>query len=195
MEQTNILERITPTKRVGFAPAGTEYALNIALLYEDTPTRKWAAQVCDQVTRLAGNDAVRCTWWEISRLSDPDVLMDASLMTMVADVVLVSIYDAKELPVNLSAWTDTWLPNRCLPMGALIALISVPGQLNAQTKPARDYLRAVARKGRMDFLLRERWLPETSRGYFYMEKAKGWTDRATSALQEAPGDGHKTHSH
>jgi hypothetical protein len=185
MQQTTILEQTAPLKRVGFAPAKTEYALNIALLYQDTLTRKWATQVCDQVTRLAGEGACRCTWWEIGRLSDPDVLMDASLMTMVADVVLVSIYDAKELPINLCAWIDTWLPNRCLPMGALIALISVPGDLNAQTKPARDCLRAVARKGRMDFLLRERRLPETSRGYFYMEKAKGWTDPATSVLQEA----------
>src|ERR1017187_6477518 len=156
MEPTNILERITSSRRVGFAPAETEYALNVALLYQDTLTWEWAAQVCDQVTRLAGKGAVRCTRWELGQLSDPDALLDASLMTMVADVVLVSIYDAKELPINLCAWIDTWLPNRCLPMGALIALISVPGQLDAQTKPARDCLRAVARKGRLDFLLRER---------------------------------------
>ena len=65
------------------------------------------------------------------------VLKDAILMTMVADVVLVSIYDAEELPEDFRVWMDAWLARRYLPAGALIALISRPGELNAQTKPAR----------------------------------------------------------
>ena len=193
MEQTNILERTAPLGVVDFAPSETEpgYALNVAMVYQDALTRKWATQVCDQVTRLAGKDAVHCTQWEISRLNDLCVLKDAILMTMVADVILVSIYDAEELPKDFRVWMDAWLARRYLPTGALIALISVPGELSAQTKPARDYLRAVARKGRLDFLLRERRLPVKSRGYFFMEKAVEWTDPAASVLQEALSDEHR----
>ena len=185
MKQTNILERTTPLDELEFVPSETEYALNVVLVYQDAPTRKWATQVCDQVTRLAGKDAVHCTQWEISRLGDPEVLKDAVLMTMVADVILVSIYDAKELPIDLCVWIDAWLPRRFLQTGALIALISVPGQVNAQLEHARGYLRAVARKGRLDFLLRERRLPVASRGYFYMEKLTEWTNPATSVVQKA----------
>ena len=174
-----------------FVPSETEYALNVALVYQDTPTRKWATQVFDQVKRVTGKDAVRCTWWEINRLSDPEVFRDAIQTTMRADVILVSIYDAEELPIDFCVWIDAWLPRRCLPMGALIALISVPGQLSDQTKLARDYLRAIARKGRLDFLLRERRVPVTSRGYFYMEKTAEWTDSTTSVLQEALSDEHR----
>jgi hypothetical protein len=112
-------------------------------------------------------------------------------MTMVADVILVSIYDAEELPKDFRVWMDAWLARRYLPAGALIALISVPGELSVQTKLARDYLRAVARKGRLDFLLRERRLPVTSRGYFFMEKATEWNDSTTSVLQEALSDEHR----
>ena len=193
MEQTNVLERTALAEVVDFAPAETEpgYALNIAMVYQDALTRKWATQVCDQVTRLAGKDAVHCTQWEISRLNDLCVLKDAILMTMVADVILVSIYDAEELPKDFRVWMDAWLARRYLPTGALIALISAPGELSAQTKPARDYLRAVARKGRLDFLLRERRLPVTSRGYFFTEKVAEWTDPAASVLQEALGDEHR----
>jgi hypothetical protein len=193
MEQTNILERTGTLDVVDFAPAETEpgYALNIAMVYQDALTRKWATQVCDQVTRLAGKDAVHCAQWETSRLNDLCVLKDAILMTMVADVILVSIYDAEELPKDFRVWMDAWLARRYLPTGALIALISVPGELSAQTKPARDYLRAVARKGRLDFLLRERRLPVTSRGYFLVEKAADWTDPVASVLQEALSDEHR----
>jgi hypothetical protein len=192
MEQTNILERTGTLDVVDFAPAETEpgYALNIAMVYQDALTRKWATQVCDQVTRLAGKDAVHCPQWEISRLNDLSVLKDAVLMTMVADVILVSIYDAEELPKDFRVWMDAWLARRYLPAGALIALISVRGEKSAQTNPARDCLRAVARKGRLDFLLRERRLPVTSRGYFFMEKAAEWNDPTASVLQEALSNEH-----
>jgi hypothetical protein len=191
MEQKDILERTTPSDEVEFVPPETEYALNIASVYQDAPTRKWAAQVCDQVTQLAGKDAVRCTWWEISRLGDPEVLKDAVLTTVPADVILISIYDAKELPVDLCVWIDAWLPRRSLPTGALIALISVPGQTSAQLEHARGYLRAVARKGRLDFLLRERKLPVASRGYFYIEKLTERNNLATSVVQKALSHDHE----
>ena len=194
MEQTNILERTAPLDVVDFAPSETDpgYALNVAMVYQDALTRKWATEVCDQVTRLAGKNAVHCSQWEISRLNDLCVLKDAILMTVVADVILVSIYDAEELPKDFRAWMDAWLARRYLPTGALIALISAPGELSAQTKkPARDYLRAIARRGRLDFLLRERRLPVTSRGYFFMEKATEWNNSTTSVLQEALSDEHR----
>ena len=59
MEQTNILERTAPSNAVNFAESETHlgYALNVALVYQDALTRKWATEVCDQVTRLAGQDA------------------------------------------------------------------------------------------------------------------------------------------
>jgi hypothetical protein len=190
MEQTKTLERTTPSDEAEFAPPETEYALNVTLVYQDIPTRKWATQVCDQVSRLAGKDAVHCTQWEISSLSDPEVLQDAVLTTMLADVILISIYDAKELPVDLCVWIDTWLPRRSLATGALIALISVPGESSAQLEHARSYLRAVAHKSRLDFLLRERKLPVASRGYFYMEKLTEWTSPTTSVVQNALSHDH-----
>lgn len=193
MEQTNILERTGTLDVVDFTPSETEpgYALNVAMVYQDALTRKWATQVCDQVTRLAGKDAVHCTQWEIRRLNDLCVLKDAILMTMVADVILVSVYDAEELPKDFRVWMDAWLARRYLPTGALIALISARGEKSSQTKPARDYLRAAARKGRLDFLLRERRLPVKSRGYFLVEKAADWTDPAASVLQEALSNEHR----
>ena len=184
MGPKDILEWTAPLDAVEFAPPETEYGLNVALVYQDAPTREWATLVCDQVAQLAGKEAVHCSSWEINCLSDPEVLMDAILMTLVADVIMVSIYDAKELPIELCGWINAWLPYRSLPTGALIALINVPGQTGAQTNHARDYLRAVARESRLDFLSRERRLPMASRGYFYMEKLAGWTNPTTRCFRK-----------
>jgi hypothetical protein len=185
MEQKSILERTKPSEEAEFVPSETGSALNVVSVYQDTPTRQWATQVCDQVTRLAGKDAVHCTWWKIDRLGDPEILQEAVLAAIQADAILVSIYDAEELPVELCAWIDAWLPRRSLPTGALIALVSVPAQMSARLEHARSYLRAAARKGRLDFLLRERKLPVTSRGFFFMEKLTEWTSPTTSVVQEA----------
>ncbi len=192
MEQTNILERAAPAdEQLELASSETEYALNVVLIYQDAPTRKWATQVCDHVSRLTGDDAVRCTRWDVSRLSDPKVFKQAVLTAVQADVILISIYDADELPVDLCVWIDAWLPRRSLPTGAMIALISVPGQAGAQSDQARRYLRAVARKGQLDFLLRERKLPATLRGYFYVEKLTERTNPTTSLVQNALSRDHE----
>ena len=59
---------------------------------------------------------------------------------------------------------------------------NTPGKLNR---------RAVARKGRLHFLLRERKLPVASRGYFYMEKLTEQTNPATSVVQKALSHDHE----
>jgi hypothetical protein len=127
-------------------------------------------------------------------LSDPKVLKDAVLTVMRADVILISVYDSKELPVDLCVWVDTWLPRRRLPMGALIALISSHDQSGVQTDHVRDYLRAVAHRSQLDFLLRERKLPAASRGFFYMERTKGTANHTTSLFREALSRDHNCYA-
>ena len=194
MKQTNILGRTTSPNEVEVISLNPEYALNVALVYQDTPTREWAAQVLEQLTQQLGKDAIHDTWWEISRFSDSEVLTDAVLTVMRADVILISIYDVKELPVDLCVWIDTWLPRRRLPTGALIGLISVPEQAGVPTCHTRDYLRAVAHRGRLDFLLRERKLPAASRGFLYMEKTTETTHPTTPVLQEVLGHAHNCYA-
>jgi len=185
MEPTNILEQATSSEEAGVAYSEPKYSLNVVLVYQDTPTREWAGQVCDHVTRLAGDGVIHSTWCEIGRLGDSKVFTDAVLEAIRADVIMISIYDAKELPANLCVWIDAWLPCRHLSMGALIALISVPGYPGVQTDRTQDYLRATAHNSQLDFLLRERKLPVASRGFLYMERTKGTANPTTSIFREA----------
>jgi hypothetical protein len=171
MEQTSILERATSSGRMEADSLEPKYSLNIVSIYQDVLTGVWASQVCDQVAQRAEKNTIHSTWWKTSHLSNPKVLTYAALTAVQADVILVSIYDVGKLPVQLCMWIDEWLPRRSLPMGALITLFTVPGESGTQSNHAREYLRAIAQKSRMDFLLREHRLPIASRGFFYMEKA------------------------
>jgi hypothetical protein len=88
--------------------------------------------------------------------------MDAVQAAAKADVLVVSIRDAGELPVDLYVWIDAWMPRRTRRPGAMVALIGVPPQPDPQSGRAHKYLEAVSRRVGLDFLPRERKLPEES---------------------------------
>ncbi len=187
MEQTHILERLTPTEELENLPSETEYALNVAMVYQDAATREWAGQVCAHATRLAGKDAVHSAAWDIRRLSEAAVCLEAVQTATRADVIVVSLYENQVLPAGFYDWIDGWLAGRRLPMGALIALINVCEAAGTWPHPIHNCLRAVALQGQLDFLLRERRLPGPSGGGLFLKKARGL---AGSRIRHA-ASGHK----
>ena len=62
--------------------------------------------------------------------------------------------------MGLYVWMDALLPSRSRRPGALVALIGVPPQPDAQSGKAHQYLESVARKAGLDYLPHERKLPE-----------------------------------
>jgi hypothetical protein len=158
MQRTSVLE-LTGLDEAAPAPLGEGCALSVAVVYQDGSTKRWARQLCDRVTKIVGQDCVRITWWNISDLSEPGVLAGAVSTAMRADVIVVAIHAAKELPLPFYVWVEAWLPHRLQAMGSLLALIDMPDQADSQSDRARDYLRSIARLGRLDFLVEERKLP------------------------------------
>jgi hypothetical protein len=96
----------------------------------------------------------------MSDLTDPRVFMGSVRAAAAADVLVVSVRDTGELPTSLSVWIDAWIPGRAGTTGALVALIGVPPQPDAQSGRAYQYLEVAARKAGLDFLPHERKLPE-----------------------------------
>jgi len=125
-------------------------ALNVAGVYQDSVTRDWGMQFCRRATRLAGEQSIQSAWYDANCLSDPDYLKDAVRATLEADVIVVSVYAAYELPLDLYLWVGAWLPRRPSRSGALTALIGVTEPLNAQIRTV-EYLQAVARTAQLDF--------------------------------------------
>lgn len=137
---------------VAVAPTESDYALNILGIYQDPLTQSWGVPMCRLATQLAGEDRIRNQWFDVHSLNDIGVLLEAVRAAQVADVIVVSLYAADELPLGLYVWIDAWLPRRSSRVGALTALIGVDQSQDPPSIRTREYLQAVARKAQLDFI-------------------------------------------
>ena len=97
-------------------------------------------------------------------MGEPEILLAAVRAALQADVIVVSVHAADELPLDLYVWIDVWLPRRSARMGALVALIGVPGKPASQAVRTQEYLQAVARRAELDFMTHERLVPDELNG-------------------------------
>src|SRR3954470_22807551 len=125
--------------------------LNLVFVYEDSETRAWAGDAYTYLTRLAGKQAVRPTWWKLNNLSAPGVLAAASSTAMRADVIVVAIRAAEGLPLSFYTWLNSWVPNRLQWSGVLAALVASPAKGSRRSGRVGEFLRSVAEQGRLTF--------------------------------------------
>ena len=142
------------------AASNAEHALNVCVMYEHLGTREWAGSVCARVAKLVGAESLRTTWWSLAELNEPAVLAGAVSTALHADVVVVAVRAAERFPLPFYVWADSWVPYRVKAAAALVALVALPERPTPQSERARDYLRAMARQGRLDFLIEERRLTD-----------------------------------
>jgi hypothetical protein len=145
------------------APDESAYTLNITGVYQDSVTRDWAMQTCRQAAQLAAVECVQNKLYNAHSLRDPKILLEAVRATLRADVIVVSVYAAEELPLDLYVWFDAWLPRRRSRVGVLAALIGVAEPRGSQSIRTHEYLQAVARRGELDFMPQECKPPVASR--------------------------------
>ena len=134
----------------------THYALNLTVLYEEAHSRNWARAVVSRVEKVLGARAVRCTWWSMADLHHPGVLAGAVSKAMRADLIVVAARQTEGIPLPFYVWVNSWLPHRLPKSGALVALLGRPEPRDLRSDRMQKYLRAVARRGRLDLLLEER---------------------------------------
>jgi hypothetical protein len=156
------MELPIPSDQVAVAAEEAGYALTIAGVYQDGVTQEWARQNCRRATLLAGEERVQNAWYDVHSLSDPGIFLEAVHAALKADVIVVSVYAADELPLDLYVWIQAWLPRRLARAGALSALIGVAQPPDDQFVRTLQYLQAVASRGRLDFVQEERMRPVVS---------------------------------
>jgi hypothetical protein len=144
-------------KLIAVSPNG-DSPLNVALIYEDAPTREWAREAFECVTKVAAEHGVRPTWWNLDNLGNPGVLAAAVSTAMRADVIVLAARAGEGMPLAFYAWINAWLPNRFHSGGVLAAFLGKTQRSNARPVRVGEYLREVARQGRMSFLLETRKL-------------------------------------
>jgi hypothetical protein len=167
MKTIELLQRVVPWNEPATTTNDSGYTLNIAGVYEDGVTQDWATQTCHCATQLARVGRVQNSWFNINSLGDPEIFSDAVCAALMADVIVVSVYAAEELPPGLYSWFEMWLARRPARGGALTALVGVAEPLDSHSARTFGYLQAVAHKGQLDFIPQERKCPVTFPASFH----------------------------
>jgi hypothetical protein len=157
---TNLTHRMNSLVPVKADAAEAEPWLRVVTVYQDSLTRHWAAELWAKVTPLVGRAGTRNQSWKMSELTDAGVFARAVEAASEADVLVVAVRGVGQLPLTLRVWIEDWLPHRAGRGGALVALVGLPARPDMMGPCTCEYLEAVARRAGMDFLPRERKLPE-----------------------------------
>src|SRR5690242_4889076 len=151
-ESINRLEKFIATS----SKDGSSF--NVALIYEDAQTREWSRETFERISKVAGEQGIRPTWWNLNNLGDPGVLAAAVSTAMRADIIVLAAQAGEGMPLPFYTWINAWLPNRFHSGGILAALLGKTERSGARPLRVGEYLREVARQGRMSFLLETRKL-------------------------------------
>ena len=155
MQPTILKGRSDRASEAAISSPNPGYALNVAVVYQDAFTRQWAGRVCDLMSRVVGQDAIRGTEWKISDLVEPRAYWEGVAALAHADVIVVSLHEEDRLPGTFYLWVNLWLQERSVRPGVLVALLVPPEESNAAAVETRRYLSAVARQGHLEFLMHE----------------------------------------
>src|SRR5258706_2372183 len=150
MEHTTVSEQFTRLDKLVAESTSAGYGLNVTFVYEDAATRKWAREVFERATKVAGEEIVRATWWKISDLSAAGVLAGAVSTAMRADVIVIATAGGEGLPLPFYVWTNSWLEHRGGTPGAIVALLGSAEYSNPRSGRLMSYLDQVAKQGRME---------------------------------------------
>lgn len=156
MTRKSDANRVASLEKLITGLPAAQYLMNITVVYEESQTQKWAGDVYQTMGTTLGPEAVRGSWWKLGDFDQPGVLAGAVSKAMRSDMVIVSVRGSEGLPLPFYYWVNSWLPHRVGGIGALVALLGAPIPGNSESGRLRKFLRTVARRGRMDFLVAER---------------------------------------
>jgi hypothetical protein len=137
---------------------GGEPGPSVAFIYQDIATREWSREIYARISKLAGDQPVRTSWWKINDLSAPGILAGAVTSAVRADMIVIASR-AEGLPLPFYVWVNLWWPHRSQMPGTLVALISAPTQVASGVGSVSEYLPIVAQQANMEFLRFEKQLP------------------------------------
>ena len=127
---------------------GNPEVCTVLIVYEDLPTRERAVSLCDALVRKFTPELdFEFTWWRFKFLSDAHIAHQAAQAALQADLILVSIHRAEDLPLEIKAWFERWLSDRHPSEGALVVL-----HTSQDMTCADPYLRLVALRANLDYL-------------------------------------------
>lgn len=155
-------------------------SMGIVIVFQDSLTRQWATEVWERTSEVLCQEGGSLRFWRMDDLVHPLIAEEAILAAAEAAIIMVAMRDAVLPPATLCVWNEGWLAKREAPTGLLVSMVGVHPQSKRERPFLDDYLRAIAMRGGLDYLPRERALPADTVSAFDLE---GIADRANANTQ------------
>lgn len=124
---------------------------SVTVVYEDEAKRAEATRFCDQLVKQSWEGAeLDLHWWSLAQLQEPNVKKAAVDKATEADVIVVAIHPASDIPLEPDCSMADWLARRGDHEGILVGLLGDETTSEAEEKHLR--LRKIARRGGLDYL-------------------------------------------
>ena len=121
----------------------------VVIAYEDFETGKQAKKTCDYLAeRMEDECQVQQQMWKFDVLGVTKLREMAADDAAAADIIIVSAHGTNELPPEVKAWIELWVPQPKKSI-ALVALLDTV--IDGNNNPVRNYLADVARRAALEF--------------------------------------------
>jgi hypothetical protein len=120
--------------------------------YDDETMRDRTLVLCDRLAHTLQDDYdIRHSCWNFDALLDPRRLGQSIDAAVGADMIIIALHNAKELPRIARRWITGWLHSKGGQHCALVALTEAGPSARRVDCPVLRYLNSVARQAQMDF--------------------------------------------
>lgn len=131
--------------------AKTSRVKRIAIIYETAAIREHAVKFCERLAEERKSAAIEMNWWSFQLLGQPALRSEAVEKAAEADVVVVAMNAAGDLPEEIKYWIEHWLNKRGEREGAVVGLLQREDP-HGVASFREIYLRHAARRAGMDYL-------------------------------------------
>jgi hypothetical protein len=133
--------------------------LGAVAAFEDALTEARVNEFCQTLGRQLGEKCeVTQQMWLFNELRVPQLRNIAAGEAARADLIIISAHHAQSFPGEVKGWVDSWLGHKGSRPVALLALFDPVYQ--GDSTALQSYLKEVAKRGKMEFLVRSEEMPE-----------------------------------
>jgi hypothetical protein len=123
----------------------------IVVLYEDNSSRDAAIRLCHSLEKIFHEELdFQITWCRFKYFTDPAVASEAAEIAAHADLILIAIQHADDLPLEVKAWFERWVPDRQTCEGAVV-LLQTSEQPSVSVSQS-SYLYLLAQRANLDYI-------------------------------------------
>ena len=162
----------------------TATGLGIVVIFQDPLMRQWATEVWERVSEVLCSEGGGLRFWRMDDLMHPQVAEAAIGAAAEASILMVALRDVAVPPPILCVWNEGWLAQRKALTGLLVSMVGIHPRSAGQKPYLEEYLRAIAMRGGLDYLPRERRLPPDAISAFDLESIADRANATTQVLGE-----------